>query len=303
MSIAWLLAPALVAALASCGNPAGDPADAGTDAPILIRPDYGPPDPGPQDPGDPQDTPADPGQIPQDPGTRDAAVDPGVEDPGEFDPGEWDPGAEDPGTSDPGCVPNCVNKECGTNGCGGSCGTCVLPRSCIAQKCVCQPQCNGKTCGDDGCGGVCGTCPNGGPCTTDGKCESRGPCTKLNSLACADGSVSAYNGSSNSDVLDAWPSSCGSALTPGPEKVFRFQADQSGSVTFTLTGQPTWMDLYLIEGATCGTAGCTAHSHDTITLDAVQGTVYWIAVDATVNDTRWPTLAIDCSWYVATPDP
>jgi hypothetical protein len=26
---------------------------------------------------------------------------------------------------------------------------------------ACQPDCNGKQCGDDGCGGSCGTCPGG----------------------------------------------------------------------------------------------------------------------------------------------
>lgn len=295
---AAILALALGAALAGCKGAAGDPADAGTDAPIVIRPDNGPPDPGPQDPGNPQDTATDPGKDAKDTGSRD------TEDPGGEDPGEFDPGDGDPGSSDPGCIPNCTGKECGNDGCGGSCGNCPNG-SCIAQECVCIPNCAGKDCGDNGCGGNCGPC-TGGQCSTLGKCETAGTgvCTKTTTIACKDQSASAYNGSSNSDVLDTWPSACGSAVTPGPEKVFAFYADQSGSVTFTLTGQQSWLDLYLIEGSTCGTVGCTQASHDTVTLTAVQGTVYWIAVDATKNDAQFgPQLAIDCSWYVSTSDP
>lgn len=34
------------------------------------------------------------------------------------------------------CTPDCVNKSCGANGCGGSCGVCVGNESCIAFLCV-----------------------------------------------------------------------------------------------------------------------------------------------------------------------
>ncbi|MFH1439937.1 MAG: LapA family protein [Candidatus Woesearchaeota archaeon] len=58
------------------------------------------------------------------------------------------------------CVPSCSGKECGTDGCGGYCGTkdgkCKKDNEqCLANKCVCQPQCFGLVCGDDGCGGLC----------------------------------------------------------------------------------------------------------------------------------------------------
>ncbi|NOK32362.1 hypothetical protein HMI49_03995 [Corallococcus exercitus] len=33
---------------------------------------------------------------------------------------------------------------------------------------MCVPQCNGKTCGSDGCGGVCGTCPANATCSAAG---------------------------------------------------------------------------------------------------------------------------------------
>ncbi len=71
------------------------------------------------------------------------------------------------------CQPNCNGKECGDDGCGGSCGTCENGKTCNSNgKCVenCTPDCNGKECGDDGCGGSCGTCDNGKTCNSDGKC-------------------------------------------------------------------------------------------------------------------------------------
>ncbi len=54
----------------------------------------------------------------------------------------------------------CKDKQCGHDGCGGSCGTCAAGTTCNESgACVaCTPSCNGKTCGDDGCGGSCGTC-------------------------------------------------------------------------------------------------------------------------------------------------
>ena len=74
-----------------------------------------------------------------------------------------------------GCVPDCTEKECGGDGCGGSCGQCPANQSCTGGgKCKdsggCQPECAGKECGDDGCGGTCGQCAPGEACH-NGKCK------------------------------------------------------------------------------------------------------------------------------------
>ena len=94
------------------------------------------------------------------------------------------------------CIPNCANKECGDDGCGGNCGGCsnvpadyclnsttlrdyngtgscqnykcvynytdkTCPYGCLNGKCQsCTPDCTNKECGDDGCGGSCGNCNN-----------------------------------------------------------------------------------------------------------------------------------------------
>jgi len=310
--VATVLAAILGAGVAACaGGGKGAPGDDVLDVPVVIRPDTGPKDPG-RDPTAETVTPEDTGTEAKDPGAWDLGGDPGIEDPGYEDPGTWDPGwdpgVEDPGTTDPGCTATCGTKECGTV-CGKSCGACVQKHgagwACVAFQCqsTCTPDCTLSTCGDDKCGGTCGTepCPADRPCTinTNGnRCASVGPCKKTTTLACADLSVSAGNGTGNSDVLDIWSEACGSTQADGPEKVFRFAADGTGSVTLTLTGQPSWLDLYLIEGGTCGTTGCTQRSHDSITFDAVSGTTYWIVADATVNNSTMASLAIDCSWYV-----
>jgi len=54
------------------------------------------------------------------------------------------------------CVPDCDDKWCGGDGCTGNCGKCVGPQEeCQFGKCICVPDCEGKTCGNDGCGGLC----------------------------------------------------------------------------------------------------------------------------------------------------
>jgi alkaline phosphatase len=70
------------------------------------------------------------------------------------------------------CTPNCAGKDCGDNGCGGSCGTCQTGQTCTSGLCqaTCIPNCTGKDCGSNGCGGICGTCQTGQTCV-GGLCQ------------------------------------------------------------------------------------------------------------------------------------
>ena len=71
------------------------------------------------------------------------------------------------------CLPHCVGKKCGPDGCGGSCGGCPGGLECNdAGKCEepCIPDCDDKNCGPDGCEGLCGDCEEGWECL-DGVCE------------------------------------------------------------------------------------------------------------------------------------
>ena len=107
----------------------------------------------------------------------------------------------------PVCEPDCEDKSCGSDGCGGECGecsgdtptcsfgncvetpcepacnpeqecgldTCGEPTCgdcgengvCVGTTCVCIPDCGGKVCGPDGCGGQCGF---GSDCPGDDDC-------------------------------------------------------------------------------------------------------------------------------------
>lgn len=70
------------------------------------------------------------------------------------------------------CAPDCRERDCGDDGCGGSCGDCEGEESiCSDEGQCCTPDCTGLDCGDDGCGGSCGDCEEGNICA-DGGCVS-----------------------------------------------------------------------------------------------------------------------------------
>jgi len=73
------------------------------------------------------------------------------------------------------CTPNCAGKECGSNGCSGNCGECVSDEVCDEGICssICTPSCSGLECGSNGCGGNCGSCGVQESCE-QGVCEPTG---------------------------------------------------------------------------------------------------------------------------------
>lgn len=85
-----------------------------------------------------------------------------------------DPGERDTPPSDI-CVPDCDGRDCGDDGCGGSCGACE-DGSCLENGTCCTPDCGDRKCGDNGCGGSCGSCLFGSVCQ-DGACIV--PCPPL----------------------------------------------------------------------------------------------------------------------------
>ena len=77
------------------------------------------------------------------------------------------------------CTPKCDDRECGNDGCGGSCGTCYdLPNSVCTPggKCTCTPTCQDRECGTDGCQGDCGMCPSSHEGCEEGRCVCRDSC-------------------------------------------------------------------------------------------------------------------------------
>src|SRR5512143_1235791 len=68
--------------------------------------------------------------------------------------------------------------QCGTlsDGCGHDldCGQCDWTDSCTNNVCVCSPYCGSRDCGDDGCGGSCGMCGTNETCSSSGHCTYSG---------------------------------------------------------------------------------------------------------------------------------
>lgn len=69
------------------------------------------------------------------------------------------------------CIPNCTQKSCGSDGCGGECGECGIQATCENGRCVCTPSDlipgsdnQPKMCGDNGCGALV-TPGNAGICS------------------------------------------------------------------------------------------------------------------------------------------
>ena len=75
------------------------------------------------------------------------------------------------------CKPNCAERACGTDGCGGSCGTCTAGQVCARGEC-CVPEPKGATCAGrcgsrrNNCGQSveCATCDAGQVCLSNGSC-------------------------------------------------------------------------------------------------------------------------------------
>ncbi|MBM4371861.1 MAG: hypothetical protein FJ098_09415, partial [Deltaproteobacteria bacterium] len=93
------------------------------------------------------------------------------------------------------CIPSCVGKACGEDGCGGSCGTCTgAQESCVQGTCVCQGACTGKACGPDGCGGSCGDCLDCDGHAADYLCTAAGTCIDPCCPSCAGKACGADDG-------------------------------------------------------------------------------------------------------------
>ncbi|KAL6049644.1 UapC protein [Balamuthia mandrillaris] len=80
------------------------------------------------------------------------------------------------------CIPHCGEKDCGPDGCGGSCGSCQTGQHCtVSGACVCTPSCIAKECGPDGCGGTGLVFAHGNVIHTDSPTGVCGECSSLES--------------------------------------------------------------------------------------------------------------------------
>jgi len=81
---------------------------------------------------------------------------------------------------------------------------------------TCTPSCAGKECGSDGCDGTCGTCTGGKKCGPDFKCQDLPDCNGVPFAGCCDGNFSKWCEKGylhQSDCTDRPP--CGWKGNPG----------------------------------------------------------------------------------------
>ncbi|MBI5611110.1 MAG: hypothetical protein HY902_19715 [Deltaproteobacteria bacterium] len=163
------------------------------------------------------------------------------------------------------CTPNCSNKQCGTDGCGGVCGYCPKLSSyecSTAGTCVCVPNCYQKSCGSDGCGGTCGSkCGPGLECD-DGSMQGQftGNCVKPGQLGdtCKNAipatiSPFTYNGDTTGlgNNLYAWSFCQGNGTSAyygdeAPDQVFALGGKVAGTWLVELTKASTMLEIYAV---------------------------------------------------------
>ena len=68
------------------------------------------------------------------------------------------------------------------------CGMCGASQVCRSNECeFCTPSCGTRQCGSNGCGGTCGTCPSGEVCGSAGMCEVDNDCNPVSNTGCPAG--------------------------------------------------------------------------------------------------------------------
>jgi predicted secreted protein len=82
---------------------------------------------------------------------------------------------------------------------------------------TCTPQCAGKQCGSDGCGGTCGTCGAGQTCNASNQCVGTGSCTSLKLTPSAALASSTQSGLPANLAIDGNVSTRWSSLAADPQ--------------------------------------------------------------------------------------
>jgi hypothetical protein len=147
----------------------------------------------------------------------------------------------------------------------------------------CTPDCTGKNCGDDGCGGSCGTCSGGQVCNS-GVCEDppASGCTVISGAG-------TYTGDTTGESNDysGTGSDCDDNHGDAPDVCYQWTPTVSGEHNLSLCNSGTFYDTILMVWNTDSSSqlicnddgpGCSDYQSST-DFNAVAGTTYIIVVD------------------------
>jgi len=195
------------------------------------------------------------------------------------------------------CVPNCAGKTCGSDGCGGVCGTCSSPQTCggggNANLCGCTPTTScaaqGRTCGSinngcgiEVCGGACPVCGDGvcsggesaATCPSDcGNILSGTVYTDTAGNSCASGATAYSGGATVTLYTGASPS--GSGVSNGSGAYSFISTIPAGQKTATVSNvSGTTVGAVRYQGGAWGTTNLSGYTYGPFTHNSSQ-TLDW----------------------------
>jgi len=202
------------------------------------------------------------------------------------------------------CTPTCDERACGSDGCGGSCGTCGEGEKCKSYQCVpddpepCTPDCGGKECGDDGCKGSCGTClaPKD-VCTEEQLCADvatlpGNTCETAFEIPADDLPHTAAGDTGDADNYYAFAhGQCQPWVGKGqasPDEVYSFTAPDDGAYVFDLDSEAFDGALYAVTDCAHIPRACLGAAdgthRDRLELELKAGATVFVIVDGASNE-------------------
>jgi hypothetical protein len=151
---------------------------------------------------------------------------------------------------------------------------------CLEGECACVPDCGDKQCGNDGCGGSCGDdCLCG--CSEAGLCEACEGCGDVDSLT-----VPGLNIGTTLDGVNRFEAySCSgiSATLDGGEKVYHYQVVEDQAVVLIKIGGSWDQTIVVLEGE-CEPQECVAFGLSSVAFTAQGGRDYYVIVDSPAGE-------------------
>jgi hypothetical protein len=121
------------------------------------------------------------------------------------------------------------------------------------------------------------------------------PCSPARSIDCGGTHYWNNSWSGSTDTVDAY--SCSSWDESGPEYVYSFVPNVSGSATASLSNMSADLDVFVLDGAggACDPDSCITYGNDFATFNIVAGHTYYIAVDGWRGATSNYKLTVSCN--------